>query len=956
MKRRQVSTKSIALFLLGSWIAIAAPSLAQPAAENTGNADGIEVGDLKVEHLRAPILLDVSKPRFSWILRPVNGAAKNVRQQSYHVLVASDEATLAEDRGDLWDSGVVSSSQSVLVPYQGQDLVSRQQCFWKVRTTDNQGHTSDWSDTAKWEMGLLKADDWSGSQWIGFEDKKRDHPFAGNAHRNIKAELFPHPSPLLRKEIAITKPIANAKAFICGVGLFEFYLNGHKIGDHVLDPGQTNYDKHTLYVAHDVTEALQQGDNAVGIWLGNGFYGQNIAFGKRFGYGQPGVRMKLFIDYKDGTSDQFNTDTTWKATGSPIVFDNIYWGESYDARLEIPDWSQPGIDLSDWDNAVTVRSPCPDKNLRPQLLPPIKVMQQLRPVEIRKVAEETWQVDFGKNIAGWPSITVNQNAGDVLRITSSEVLDKKTGRTDNRTQGGSATGSNNENIYICKGGSSESWAPRFSYTGFQFIEISGLDQAPAFDDVSAMVVHSAVPKTGSFTCSNELLNQQFTTSLLTLEVNWHSFPEDCPHREKCGWLGDAHATADLSLYNYDISAFYKKFLYDIQDSLTSNGQTEKVLPPGAGIPTFVAPGKRAHRVATIDWAIAYLILPWRTYLHTGDADIFEPHFENLKNFITFYRTFKNDQGVIDNGLGDWCPPRWDRRAAPEFMECHPYVSGTAFYYQALTIVSKMAQILGEDDYSNQCLKEADEIKTAFAKTYLKPIQDTQLKHFGSQTATVMAIRSGMVDPEEIDDRVAALVYDIKQLHDGHHACGIHGLRHLYTVLADQGHDELAHQLLTDTTFPSPGYVLSCGLSTWPERRFEWKKKRYSNSLNHPMNAGFSAFAHESLAGIRPTTDAPGYQHFQLKPHLTKQLKWINAEILSPYGPIRSHWKNQDGTFNWEVEVPVNTTATIFIPNPNGRTLYESGKPYQGSTSSVTQSKQDWIKTETGSGLYRFSLK
>jgi alpha-L-rhamnosidase len=519
--------------------------------------------------------------------------------------------------------------------------------------------------------------------------------------------------------------------------------------------------------------------------------------------------------------------------------------------------------------------------------------------------------------------------------------------------------------YVCKGGGKETWAPRFTYTGFQYAEISGLKEKPDADSVQAVFVRSAIEKTGDFSCSHELLNQQYEASLLSMEGNVHSLPEDCPHREKCGWLGDAHATADLCLYNYDIFRFYAKYNRDIQDSLIKRyndgsgtfkiGERKSKVPKGIkGVPTFVAPGKRSARLGSIDWGVACLILPWRMYLHTGDVQSFEPHYEHVKDFISFYRTYKNENGVIDNGLGDWCPPRWDRRKAPEFMECHPFVSGTAFYYQALKIASEMADVLGDRKFSRQCRKEAKEIKAAFNDVYLKEIENSDLKHYGSQTATVMALNLGMVESADVASRVEALVHDIIHRHDGHHSCGIHGQRHLYSVLADHGQDELAYQMLTDMTFPSPGYVLSCGLSTWPERRFEWKNVRLSNSFNHPMNGAFAAFMHESLGGIRPDESKPGYQHFVLKPHLTGQLDWTKAQFESPYGLIRSDWKNDADSFVWEIEIPPNATATVFVPCSADQELTEKLSANQAIT--VNENQLTWRQLDVGSGVYRFVVK
>lgn len=943
--------------------------LAANAYGLTEQPDAIGVYDLKVEHLQNPIALDAQRPRLSWKVEVEDDQIRDLQQQSYRVLVASSPQLLTADKGDLWDSGDVTSPQSVLIRYQGKPLKSRQQCFWKVRVRDTQNHESRWSEVATWEMGLLKPADWSGSRWIGIQDKARDHELASRQHTQRKKSMVSHTSPLLRKKITITKPVGRATAYVSGVGYSEFFINGNKVGDNVLDPGQTNYQKTTLYVAHDVTDLLGRGSNALGVWLGNGFYGQNMALGNRLDYGLPSVRAKLFVEYQDGTVEAFGTDTDWKAAPSPIVFDNVYWGESYDARLEIPDWSKPGFDDSSWQSVVKRPSPCSESQLAPQLLPPIKEVQRLSPVEIRQVAPKTWLVDFGKNISGWVEMTVNQKAGDVIKVFPTEVLTKDKSRADQRTHGG-ATGSPHELFYVCKGGGEETWSPRFTYTGFQYAEISGLASAPDPEDVAAVFVRTDLQRTGSFACSSELLNQQYQASLLSMEGNVHSLPEDCPHREKCGWLGDAHATADLCLYNYDMMQFYLKFNQDIQGSLTTNygkgdGGHFKVgvrladVPKGLkGVPTFVAPGKRTSGLGSVDWGVAYLIVPWQMYLHSGDVESFKPHYRHLKDFIAYYRVYKTKEGVIDNGLGDWCPPRWRSPKETEKMECHPFISGTVYYYMALQIASEMADVLDDQPYRKQCLKEAAEIKRAFSKVYLKPIKKTGLKHYGSQTATAMALDTGMVDPEDHQDRVEALVYDIQQLHDGHHSCGIHGLRRLYTVLADHGRDQLVYEMLTDTSFPSPGYVLSCGLTTWPERCLEWKKERFTGSFNHPMNGGFAALMHQTLGGVRPQASDPGFKRFTIKPRLTQQMGWVNSRNESPYGPIVSHWKNESDSFSWKVEIPFNTTATLFIPcSAEGKiTELNYSIDVENDAKTVSQNQQSWRKLDVGSGVYHFVVK
>lgn len=919
----------------------------------SAQAGNIKVYDLKTEYLKNPIQLDTTTPRLSWKLAAESPDLRNVSQKAYHILVASKPELLEQGKGDLWNSGRVDSAQSTLIPYQGSPLKSRQQCFWKVRIIDQDGTASDWSETATWELALLNAADWADSEWIGYEkDTRRTETSFRLTLRKLE-KFDSYPSPLLRKEFSIGKKVRSARAYMSGVGYSELYINGKKVSDNLLDPGQTNYEKHTLYVTHDITEYLTPGANAFGFWLGNGFYGQNLAFNPKFVYGRPSVRAKFLIDYEDGTQAVFSTSTDWKTTTSPIVFNNVYWGETYDARLEIPDWSKPGFDDSSWEQVVSHEAPCPDENLRSQLIPPIKVMATLDPVRIFPSTDGKYIVDFGKNIAGWVRITLDQEAGDLIKIVPSEVLNRDGKTLNMRTMGG-APGSDHELWYICKGSGPETWEPRFTYTGFQFVEISGLKNPPTKESIQAQMVYSAIPRTGDFTCSDDMLTQQYQTSLLTLEDNWHSIPEDCPHREKCGWLGDAHAAADISFYSYDMSRFFTKFMFDIEDSLQKDQRIRRILKNRPGVPPMVSPGKRANRPANIDWAVAYVILPWRMYLHTGDLDVFKHHYPYIKDFITYYGSFKNEDGIIADGLGDWCPPRWDRQSAPQFMECHPHVSGTAFYYEALQITGKMASKMGDKAYANFCFKEAEEINRAFHKTYLKPVEGSKNKHYGSQTATVMALRFGMTPPAQVEDRMAALLYDIEERHDGHHSCGIHGLRHFYTVLAENGQESLAYRMLTDTTFPGPAYILSCGLSTWPERQFEWKKEEFRNSLNHPMQGGFTAFMHESIGGIQPSLDQPGYKHFTLKPHLTNELKWAKTSMESPYGTIRSDWESTPKEFKWTVEVPANTTATLYFPFQQGEALNDGETSLKTGTL-VKEGNQSWLEQKFGSGTYHFTV-
>ncbi|WP_309008743.1 family 78 glycoside hydrolase catalytic domain [Pelagicoccus sp. SDUM812005] len=924
----------------------------------------LRVVGLKSESLVDPIQLDSASPRLAWKLRAESSSDRGRSQSAYRILVASSLERLQANEGDLWDSGRVESSRSTLIAYEGQALASRQACYWKVMVWDESGRASDWSPVASWTMALLEVEDWKGSDWIGLGKDTRTSKLAEREFmfRKNPEMRRSHASPLLRKEVELPKPVKRALAYVSGVGYSEFYVNGQKMGDAVLDPGQTNYEKHTLYVTHDITESLRKGINALGIWLGSGFFGQNVAWEEDFDYGQPRARAKVFVEYEDGTVEEFGTDSSWKATTSPVVFDNVYWGETYDARLEIPDWASVGCDESLWQSAVWLEAPCPTEKLRSQLIPPIRVQRLIEPVEVKDIGGGKYVVDFGENLAGWVEIEVEQEAGDVITIVAGERMEPD-GVTVNTGTSGGAPGRIQEMIYVARGDGPERWSPRFAYHGFQYIEISGLRSAPQPGQLKAALVHSDIQKTGRFESSEELLNLQYEITCRTLEANWHSIPEDCPAREKCGWLGDAHATSDISFYGYDIERFLAKFLRDIEDSLRPDARYEQVVGWGDGVPTFVAPGKRTPNwPLAIDWAVAYVILNWDLYLHTGDADVFRRHYQNIKHFVSYFESMRGPGEILPSGLGDWCPPLWDRKSAPEYMYCHPHVSGTAFYYRALQISEKMAGLFGEREYEAYCGKLAEDVKDAFNEAYLVEDAASGSLFYGSQTATVMALKFGMVPEDKIEAVVRGLVRDIEDLHAGHHAVGIHGLRHIYTVLADFGHETLAGKMLLDRTFPGPGYLADYGFTTWPERQFNWDKEpRYRNSMNHPMQGGFAAFFYEGIGGIRPVFDGAGYQTIEFRPRLMAELDWARVSKESPYGTIRSEWRRTEEGLQWVLEIPVNSEAVAYLPTGSLEAVSESGSDLENvsgirNAEVSTDAMRPSVKLRLGSGQYSFLIE
>ena len=792
-----------------------------------------------------PIAIENKQPLLSWI---VNADGFNRSQAAFHVLVASSPDLLSEQKSDLWNSGKVNSSQSSFVKYVGKELVPTQKYYWKVKIWDEVGKASDWSEVNTFEMGLLNDAQWANAQWICLSNDTRtsEHRF-----REYQTGGMQKPTMVTSKAVGYfrngfetSKKIKSARAYIGGLGYYELYINGEKTGDHVLDPAPSNYDKQAYYVSYDVTSQLKSGKNALGIIVGNGFYGQDISWKsdpeseKDLSYGVPAVRLLLKLTYEDGTQQNVITNENWKNATGPIVFDNVYGGEIYDARFEMEGWNTASYNAKTWKNAKVIQPKV--KTISAQNIPPIRKIHEFAPQRVFKSSEGKWIVDFGQNIAGWVRINVQEKKGQEIKITTTETLTQDGKDIFAGSTGGGANGMAQWLKYICKGSGTETWEPRFTYHGFRYAQIEGVSMQPSAETIKAIVVATDMKQKGSFSCSDSLLNKMDAISKWTIVDNMHGIPEDCPHREKCGWLGDAHAFCEYALYNYDLFNFYKKYMEDIRTQRQlvagNNASGEKYR-----VPTMIAPGKRTSSIAKLDWGVAAIYLPWYNYIYYGDSTIVKEYYNDMKELTNYYLTFKDDQGIIQNGMGDWCPPRWDRKQNPDAMECDPIVSANAYFYDILGIMERFATMNNDNAYATTMQEEKDALFAAFNAAYLSKIPLVSSLWYGSQTATVMALQFGMVPKEKINAVVKGLCYDIEAVKGGHHAVGIHGMRYIYTVLNKYGKADLAQAILTTPSFPSQTYVMNYGFTTWPERQFFWEDMdEQTNSLNHPMHSGFAA--------------------------------------------------------------------------------------------------------------------
>ncbi len=882
---------------------------------------------LLVNTKQNPSTIESKQPLFSWI---VKAEGFNKSQSAYHILVASSEENLNESDADIWNSNKVKSNQSSFVKYQGKQLEALQTYFWKVKILDEKGDASSWSEVQNFQMGLMKKENWGASKWITLNKDTRTSPYqfrdykTGRMRNQPAKKVNGFAASYFRNELAIDKKIESAQAYICGLGYYELYLNGEKVGDHVLDPAPSNYDKQAYYLNYDVTSALQSGKNAFGIILGNGFYAQDISWKRDpeserdMAYGPPTVKFLLKIKYTDGSTKDFYTDKNWKESTGPIVFNNIYGGDTYDARYEIGNWKTVGYDDATWGNPKEVSPKL--RNVSASQIPPIKKLQELAPQNVFKGADGEWIVDFGQNIAGWVKLNVKGKKGQLIDIITTEALLTNGKDIHKGSTGGGANGMPQIYKYICKGEGVESWEPKFSYHGFRYAKITGISRKPDADMIKAVLVATDIQEKGSFTSSDALLNKMHSISKWTIVDNVHGIPEDCPHREKCGWLGDAHAFCEYALYNYDMYDFYKKYMEDIKTQMRpTKGHNNPELK--FQVPTMIAPGKRTSTYAKIDWGVATMYLPWYNYKFYGDETIVKDYYEPMKGLTDFYLNFKGENGIMQDGMGDWCPPLWDRRRNPSAMECDPIISANAYFYDVLGVMETFAKMNDDASYEAKMKEEKEALLKAFNTEFLVDIPNTNHKWYQSQTATVQALQFGMVPKAEIESVVNGLVHNIVEVKGGHHSTGIHGNRYIYTVLSENGKADLAYQILTTPDFPSQTYVMNSGFTTWPERQFIWEEMEGpSNSLNHPMHSGFAAYFFESLGGIKSTIEAPGFKMFTVNPEFSSKITSTNVSVPSPYGNVTNNWTSKNGVLTMNLDVPFNTKAKVILNQKEFETL------------------------------------
>lgn len=831
--------------------------------------------NLKCEHLVDPLGIDVPEPRLSWQL---NGSGHNVAQTAYQIEIATDANALTQGKATVWNTGKVLSD-AILVSYKGMTLQSFTTYFWRVKVWDENGKMRI-SKIQRFETAMMQSSDWKGS-WISDSHDK-----------NYK------PAPYFRKEITTTKMIKEARVYVTAGGLYEFYVNGKKAGNRMLDPMFTKYDSRNLYATLDITADLQKGQNAFCILLGNGWYNhQSTAvwhFDKTIWRNRPRCLVNIRITYADNSTETIVTDESWKTADSPVIFNSIYTGEHYDARKEIANWNKPDFNYSNWNKAIVVKAP--SSKLVSQQLHPIKVVAELKPTKINRVNDTLTVFSFPRNIAGTVRFSIkNAVAGTVFRIKHAERLYKNgivdLSNIDLHYRPTDNSDPFQTDIFIVKGNDKESFSPKFNYKGFQFVEVtSSRPFKLKYDCILALEMHSDVPAIGKIKTSNSVFNKIWEATNSSYLANLFGYPTDCPQREKNGWTGDAHTNIETGLYNFDGITIYEKWLADHQDEQQPDGGISNIVPN---------PGAFGYEFATgPDWTSSIAIIPWKIYEFYGDASLLTKIYPNIKKYVDLIDK-KYPGGITDWGLGDWVPVKT--------VSSKPLTS-TMYYYTDVMILAKTAKLLGNTSDAEHYFKLGEKIKTAFNKEFFN--STTNLYCSGTQTELSGPLYWGLV-PDEFKQKVADNLYKKVQETNFHLDVGLLGTKSLLNALSENGYADAAYKIASQEDFPSWGYWIKNGATTlfenWP-----LNVEKNDASMNHIMFGEIGAWMYKGLGGIFPDENQPGFKHIILKPNFVKDLTYFESEHSSPYGKIVSNWKKENKEILYNVVVPPNSSASFYL--------------------------------------------
>ena len=858
----------------------------------------LQVSSLTADYKTDPLGIDNPAPKLSWIIQ---SDQNNIMQASYEIRAAQVPADLAKAKKQIWNSGKVASSQSVHIKYDGQALKSYQRVYWQVRVVDNHGEKSKWSDPAFFETGILEDAAWE-ANWITptwEEDVSKSNP-----------------SPYLRKEFTLGKTIKNARLYISAQGLYQVEINGERVGEQEFTPGWTSYNTRLQYQIYDITAQLVQKQNAIGIVLGDGWFRGNLPRKRNFYGTELATIAQIMVEYSDGTSEVITTNESWKAATGPILESDIYNGEVYDANKELNGWSKISYDDSNW-KATKILETSKMILIAPEG-PPVKVVNKLEPLSIKKT-DEGWLVDMGQNMVGWIQIKASGNNGDVLTLKHAEVLDKEGNMYYDNLRAAKCT-----NTYTLKGGTEETFEPHFTFQGFRYVMVEGYPGELTADDIRGMVIHSDMKPSGTFTCSDSLINQLQHNIVWGLKGNFLDVPTDCPQRdERLGWTGDAQVFGPTACFNVDAATFYTKWLRDLAADQDEDGSIPHVIPNVLG-----------HGGAT-GWADAGIMIPWAVYLDYGDVSVLENQYESMKQWIAYMKQRAGEDLIWDGDphFGDWLSFASTRS---DYMGAytHKDLIATAYYSYSSSIIARVANILGHEQDEAYYSELSEKVRLAFNEEFVTP-NGRLVAH--TQTAYTLALAFDLLDEKTAEKAAAYLAGDVEQF--GHITTGFLGTPLISLTLTDIGRNDLAYQLLNRKEYPSWLYPVTMGATTIWER---WDGQKPDSTFQNPGMNSFNHYAYGAIgkrmyqvvAGIGIDEKNPGYKHIIINPRPGGGLTSAKATHKSLYGEIASGWELEGEKLTMKVEIPANTTASIHIPGDlsgveiNSSSLTDSGLDYK----------------------------
>jgi hypothetical protein len=884
----------------------------------------LTVFDLRCDYAVNPAGVDAAGPRLFWKLESsVNGQ----RQTAFEILAASSEKILATNTCDLWDSGKISSDETIQVPYAGKKLNSAQEVFWKVRVWDEAGKVSAWSQPASWTMGVLQKSD-GHAQWIGAADT------------NI-------PSLLLRKPFSVRPGLKRALVNICGLGECELTFNGKKIGDAFLSPGWTKYDKTCLYDTFDVTEQLSRGTNAIGIELGNGMY--NVPGGGRFtkfkgSFGPQKAIAQIQLEYADGAVEFVGTDESWRTAAGPVTFSSIYGGEDFDTRLVQKNWDKPGFDDSKWPPAVLASGPGGELRGLSCAAPPLKFFETHKPVYSRTLTNGDIVFDLGQNAAHVPEITVTGQAGARVKIFPSELVSTN-GEIDQRSMGAGRRGA----LWceFTKGTDGvETWSPKFFYVGCRYLQVH-LEPAttngalPKIKSISARVLQSASESVGEFECSNPLFNRIRKLVRWAQRSNMVSLMTDCPHREKLGWLEEDHLNGPALRYEFALDQLFTKTMNDIADSQLTNGLVPTTAPEYTIFRSKTDTNHLRNDFGdSPEWSATFILVPWQQYEFSGDLELFRRHFDAMKNYVAYLGT-RAENFIVNYGLGDWYDLGPNK---PGVSQLTPVaLTATAFYFENTKTLAQAAALIGKNDDAKELADLAEKIRGAFNEKFFDATNGAYAT--GSQCANAIPLVFGICESSNRAVVLDSIVKDVRSRGNALTAGDV-GYRYLLRALADGGRSDVIFDINNQTNKPGYGMQLAKGKTSLTEA---WDG---GSSQNHFMLGQIQEWFYHDLAGIQNAPGSAGFKKIVIAPQPVGDVTWVKASYDSIRGKITSDWKittaGAKKNFTLKIFIPANTTAEIFIPAKSADAVKKN------AAAKFLRLEKGRAVFETGSGSYTFS--